>query len=451
MKSELLQSKSIWIKIVLILIGMTMPLWLSVERSGLAAVIERLQAAPSGATLMMAAFGLVMLNTVRALPHYIGALLLGDELGVKLNRPWLKVAVPLIIIPLVYALINGYNSINYHFGGPAIFLLLSIAVLHFLGNGQLRPVFKAFILAQLLFGFQWLDTVLFLSAFGFGGGQISMEVKSMAAELGFGSTLSFYSLVFFAVFIVNATFLAVYLTVAEQKAKMRQDLDIARLDMVESRSGREALHLVHDLKTPLSLMEGLNSLIQMKTKDDEILQYTNKISSSIQATSDMVSEILYHEKKNWCTLKTFIEYVRANKLSDSATIYAFDLSADENIEIYINKIRMTRALVNLIDNASDAVEGKKDAKVTIATKVEQSGILIGVKDNGHGISQSNINKIWNAGYSTKSHPGVGLTFVKNVVNEHGAELSIESEQGVGTTFWIHLPKERVRDENTDYG
>lgn len=400
---------------------------------------------------MMAAFGLVMLNTVRALPHYIGALLLGDELGARLRRPWLKAVVPIAIIPLVYAIINGYNSINYHFGGPAVFLLLSIAVLHFLGKGQLRPVFKSFILAQLLLGFQWLDTVIFLTAFGFGGGEISMVVKRIAEEIGFGSTLSFYSLVFFAVFIVNATFLAVYLTVAEQKSQMRQDLDIARLDMVESRSGREALHLVHDLKTPLSLMEGLNSLIQMKTKDEEILQYTNKISSSIQATSDMVSEILYHEKKNWCTLKTFIEYVRANKLSDSATLYTFDLEADENIEININKIRMTRALVNLIDNASDAVEGKEDAKVTIATKVDQNAILIGVRDNGHGISQANINKIWNAGYSTKSHPGVGLTFVQNVVKEHGAELSIESEHEIGTNFWIHIPKERVRDENIDHG
>jgi two-component system, sporulation sensor kinase B len=428
-----------------------MPLWLSVEISGLAAVMEDLNNQPSGSTLMMAAFGLVMLNTIRALPHYIGALLLGDELGTRLQRPWLKVVVPIAVIPIVYAIINGYNSINYHFGGPAIFLLLSIAVLHFLGRGKLRPVYKAFILAQLLLGFQWLDTVIFLTAFGFGGGEISMQVKFMAEQLGFGRTLNFYSLVFFGVFIVNATFLAVYLTVAEQKARMRQDLDIARLDMVESRSGREALHLVHDLKTPLSLMEGLNSLIQMKTKDEEVLQYTNKISSSIQATSDMVSEILYHEKKNWCTLKTFIEYVRANKLSDSATIYAFDLEADEQIEIYINKIRMTRALVNLIDNASDAVEGKQDAKVTIATKIDQESILIGVKDNGHGISQANINKIWNAGYSTKSHPGVGLTFVQNVVKEHGAELAIESEQGIGTTFWIHLPKERVRDENINHG
>ncbi|MCA1012757.1 sensor histidine kinase [Halobacillus halophilus] len=450
MNKALLRSKSIWTKVLLIVLGISMPLWLSVEMSGLGSLMRSLREEPDGSTLMLAAFALVLLNTIRALPHYIGALLLGDEIGAYYGKSWLKVLIPLSIIPLSYLIINGYNSINYHFGAPALLLLLSIMLLHMLGKGRLRPVFKSFVLAQLLFGVQWLDTVLFLSAFGFGGGTISMEVKAIAEQLGFGTTLSFYSLVFSAVFIVNAIVLAVYLTVSEQKWKMRQDLDIARLEMVESRSGREALHLVHDLKTPLSLMEGLNSLIQMKTEDPEILRYTDKISSSIQSTSDMVSEILYHEKKNWCTLKTFIEYVRANKLSDSATIYDFDLEADENIQIYINKIRMTRALVNLIDNASDAVEGLSDATVTICSKTGEGGVYIGVKDNGHGISEENIEKIWNAGYSTKSHPGVGLTFVKNVVQEHEAELSIESEHGIGTTFWIHIPKERVNDEDPDH-
>lgn len=427
-----------------------MPLWLNVETSGLGAFLEQLNQEPSGHKLMMVAFAVVVLNTVRALPHYLGALLLGDELGTRLNKSWLKIVVPLTLIPLVYLIINGYNTLNYHFGGPALLLLLSITILHVLDKGRLRPVFKSFVLGQLLLGIQWLDMVLFLSPFGFGGGPVSTEVKHLAEQLSFGFTLSFYSLVFCGVFIINGLVLAVYLTVSEQKWKIRQDLHRARDEVAESRSGREALHLVHDLKTPLSLVEGLNSLIQIKTDDPEIQQYTNKIENSIQSTNDMVSEILYHEKKNWCTIKTFIEYVRANKLSDSDTLYQFALEANEEIEIHINKIRMTRALVNLIDNASDAVEGKDHATVTIRSKVFEGKVAIGVEDNGDGISEENKQKIWKAGFSTKSHPGVGLTFVQNVVREHDATLSIESEPGQGTTFWIHIPKERVRYEDSDY-
>ncbi|PBB07110.1 sensor histidine kinase [Salimicrobium humidisoli] len=441
--------KRFWIPILLIIFGVFFPLLFDIEHVGLHHMIEKLKNNPDGSTLMLTALILVFLNTLRALPHYLGALLLGDALGRKYNRPILKIAVPVVIIPAVYLLINSYYSMNYHFGGPAILLLLSILFLQLFGRQNMRPLFMSFVFSQLLFGYQWLDIVPALTSFGFGGGEVSVLVKSTSSAIGFENTLSIYSLLFSAVFIVHALVFAVYLTVVEQKWKMRKDLESARLEMVEARSGREALHLVHDLKTPLSLMEGLNSLIQMKTDDPDIQTYTGKISDSIEATSDMVSEILYDEKKNWCSLHTLIEYVRQNKLSESSTIYQFELQAPSDIEIYINKIRMTRAIVNLIDNAGDAVEGQKNAQVVIRSEVH-AGIWIGIEDNGPGIKNRDLQKIWNAGFSTKEHPGLGLSFVKNVIEEHGASLDIESEPGVGTTFWIHFPKERTRYEHTDH-
>ncbi|MYL36059.1 GHKL domain-containing protein [Pontibacillus yanchengensis] len=427
-----------------------MPLWLGADEVGLTFLIEQLETNPSGDTLMMTAFLLVMLNTVRALPHYLGALLLGDELGYRLQRPWLKIIVPIVIIPLVYAIINVYNPLDYYFGGPALLLVTSIVVLQRIAKGRLRPIIKSFLFSQLLFGIQWLDTVIFLTPFSFGGGPISTKVKDIAVSLGFETTLSFYSLVLCSIFVGNAIVLAIYLTVSEQKWTMSQDLNIARGEMIESRSGREAMHLVHDLKTPLALIEGLNSLIQMKTTDKEIHDYTEKISDSIQSTSNMVSEILYDERKNWCTLKRLIEYVRANKLSYAAITFDFQLYAQEDTEIYINKIRMTRALINLIDNACDTVDGHPDAYVAIHTKEEENGVYLGVADNGKGMTTKEEKHIWNPGYSTKSHPGVGLTFVKNVVEEHDATLHIDSQKGKGTTFWIQLPKESARFENSNH-
>ncbi|KGP92613.1 histidine kinase [Pontibacillus chungwhensis BH030062] len=450
MKDSVLTSWSIWTTIALILMGITMPLWLSIDMVGLSSAMEKLNEDPSGSTLMMTAFTLVMLNTIRALPHYLGALLLGDILGRKFEKPWLKVAVPFVVIPLVYASINAYSAINYHFGGPAFLILMSIVLMHMLSRDQLRPVLKSFVLAQLLFGYQWLDTVTFLTPFGFGGGAISSELKDIAVSLEFGATLSFYSIVLCSIFVINAVMLAVYLAVSAQKWKIKQDLNRARGEMIESRSGREALHLVHDLKTPLALIEGLNSLIQMKTKNQEILDYTDKISESIQSTSNMVSEILYDEKKNWCSMKRLIEYIRANKLSYADISFEFELNANEHTEVLVNKIRMTRAMVNLIDNACDAVEGVPDAHVIIRTEKYGEEIWLGVEDNGNGIPKKEQQKIWKPGFSTKSHPGFGLTFVKNVVAEHDATLHIESDKNQGTLFWIQLPKERVSYEHSNH-
>ncbi|MFD2925949.1 sensor histidine kinase [Halobacillus naozhouensis] len=445
-----LRNKSILIKILLIVIGITMPLWIGADEVGLTSLLDELNRNPSASTLMITVFVLVMLNTLRALPHYIGALLLGDELSYHFQKKWMKVVIPLLIIPLVYIIINLYNPLNYDFGGPALLLLLSIILLNLIGKGRLRPVFKSFVLVQLLFGFQWLDMVIFLTVFGFGGGPISTQVKDIALELQFGGVLSFYSLVLCTVFMVNALALAIYLTVSEQKWQMTQDLRIAHGEIVESRSGREALHLVHDIKTPLALMEGLNSLIEMKTTDEDIKEYTRRISTSIQSTNSMVSEILNQKSKNWCTLDSLINYVRQNKLSNSETSYEFNLLADKDVEIYINKIRMTRAMVNLIDNASDAVGQVSNPRVTIHSKLEGQNVLLGVEDNGRGISKREQNNIWEPGYSTKAHPGVGLTFVKNVVEEHEADLSIETCIDAGTTFWITVLEESVRYEDSNH-
>ncbi|WP_235062648.1 sensor histidine kinase [Thalassobacillus devorans] len=449
MALRLFVKQSILIKILLIIIGITMPLWLGADEAGLYQLMDELREDPEGDTLMWTAFLLVMLNTIRALPHYLGALLLGDELGHRLNRPWLKVVVPFAIIPLVYLSINAYSPLNYHFGGPALLLLISISLLHILGKGRLRPLLKSFVLAQILFGIQWLDTVTFLSPYGFGGGPISSELKSIALTIEYGFTLSLYSTMLCAIFVINAVILAVYLTVSEQKWKISRDLDIARGEVIASRSGREVLHLVHDLKTPLAFIEGLNSLIAMKSEDKDIKEYTNKISGAIDSTSDMVSEILYQEKKNWCSLKQLIEYIRANKLSDNDIRFRFEFEADEAIELYINKIRITRAVVNLIDNACDAVEGNMHPMVSVRTKVTNGELCLGVIDNGKGMTESEKKKIHQPGFSTKSHPGVGLTFVSDVVQEHKARLEIDSEPGIGTAFWIVFPEEVLRLEHID--
>jgi two-component system, sporulation sensor kinase B len=444
-------SRSILIKIGLIIIGITMPLWLGADNSGLTRLVEELETTKSENTLMLTALVLVVLNTIRALPHYIGAFLLGDEIGTRLQKPGLTVLVPIVIIPIVYFVINLYNPLNYSFGGPAIILLVFIILLHILGKGRLRPVTKSIILAQLLFGVQWLDVVFFLTPYGFGQGPISSEVKRLAQETGSEQVLSLYSLLLCGIFIVNALVLAVYLAVSQQKWEMKQSLGHVQVEALQSRSGREVLHLVHDLKTPLTTMEGLNSLIAMKTKDPKVREYTDHIAQSIQSTSSMVSEILYENKKNWCSIRNLVDYIRANRLTQQSIDFKFSLEADQDIEIFINKIRLTRAMVNLIDNACDAVENKEKGWVELSTRILDGKVWIGVRDNGNGMSQKEIKKIWDAGYSTKSHPGIGLSFVKSVAAHHKAEIRVESNKGEGTAIWMIFSEEVSRiNENLDH-
>jgi signal transduction histidine kinase len=140
-----------------------------------------------------------------------------------------------------------------------------------------------------------------------------------------------------------------------------------------------------------------------------------------------------------CSLKELVDYILSSRLSGTDKKINLELpDKSEDIMISINKIRITRAIVNLINNAFDAIKDIPKGKVTIKTKVQGDQLLLGVSDNGLGISTKERDKIWQAGYSTKHQSGIGLSFVYQVAKEHNGKVSVESSSGQETVFWIHL-------------
>ncbi|WP_028401300.1 sensor histidine kinase [Ectobacillus panaciterrae] len=433
--------------LALIFLGVSMPHWFSLKHIGLNVLIKNMEQNPNGNSLLVIAFLLVTLNTIHALPLYLGAFLLGDHIGERLQQNWLKITIPLSVIPLTYAIINLSIEVKRNFGGPALILLLSIILLQRLSKGRLNPLMKSLVLVQVLFGVQWLDEIPFLTTYGFGHGAISTKIKQWAVQIGFVQSLSLYSLALCSIFLINAVILTGYLV----RWRISQDLHRIKLEALEDRSSKEVLNLVHDLKTPLTSIEGLISLIELRIQDGKNKDYCRNISASIRSMSEMISEILYESRKSWCSLKDLIDYVCASRLSGTNTNVDIELpNKPENIQIWINKIRLTRALVNLINNAFDAVEGQADGKVTIQVKVHGEQIWLGVSDNGGGMTAEEQKKIWQAGYSTKQHLGIGLPFVQQVAEAHEGTVSIESRMGKGTTIWIHLLRGDNGNENFGY-
>ncbi|WP_260288775.1 sensor histidine kinase [Peribacillus aracenensis] len=432
--SNSLIGKAVW-GMALIFLGISMPHWLSSQNVGLGILMNIMEENPHGNTLLILAFSIVMLNTIRALPFYIGAIMLGNALGEKLQRNWLRIAIPLAVIPLTYAIINLSIKSNYHFGIPAIIILLCIILVQLLEKGRLGLFMKSLILVQILFGVQWLDEVPFLTRYGFGHGAISTNVKKWAIEIGFDQALSLYAIVLCSIFLINAFILMGFLV----RWRIIQELHIIKLEALEARSDKEVLNLVHDLKTPLASIEGLISLIGLYNKHERTKEYCGSISLSISSMSEMISEILYKSHKSCCSLKNLVDYTLSSRLSGTDKKVNLELpDQPETIKIWVNKIRMTRAIVNLINNAFDAIEGCPEGKVTIKAKTYGNQILLGVSDNGKGMNEEEQKKIWKAGYSTKYQSGIGLSFVHQVVEEHKGTVSIESKIGQGTTIWMHL-------------
>ncbi|UOF91299.1 HAMP domain-containing histidine kinase [Fodinisporobacter ferrooxydans] len=441
----------IGVGIGLIVFGIVFPDWLGPGEIGLDRLLQAAKTYPTGNSLVIVSFVLVLLNTIHALPHYLGAFLIGDVIGERYKRMFLKTAIPIALIPAVYIVINSMQHLKYDFGGPAVLALLSIALLHKFTGNIWRPAMKLLVFSQILIGLQWLDEVPAFTDYGFGRGVISLQVKQLAIQIGFDQAMTVYGIIFCSIFVINAVILTVFLIMSDQRLQFKETLHYAQIEAIESRADREVLQLVHDLKTPLTAIEGLSSLIELYVQESKIKEYCRNISHSIRNMSEMISEILYENRKSWCKLESLINYVRAGRLSGTNASLQMDVPEHLDTLIWVNRIRMTRALVNLIDNAFDAVREQENGTVTLRAQIHTDEIWLGVSDNGPGIPSKEQEKIWQAGYSTKDHPGVGLSFVRQVAEGHGGRVEIDSKTWSGTTIWIKMSRGGNEVENSDRG
>ena len=96
--------------------------------------------------------------------------------------------------------------------------------------------------------------------------------------------------------------------------------------------------------------------------------------------------------------------------------------------------------MNLLLNASQAIENR--GNIWITTKQQTGKIIIEIKDDGRGIPKKVLNKIFDPFFTTKpvgKGTGLGLSISYKIIENHGGEISVKSEEGKGTTFTIVLP------------
>jgi signal transduction histidine kinase len=108
-----------------------------------------------------------------------------------------------------------------------------------------------------------------------------------------------------------------------------------------------------------------------------------------------------------------------------------------------NRFRMQQLFQNLISNAI-LHNDKKEGIVVIDYSENEEAYIFSVQDNGPGIPekyQSKIFQLFESYSSNNKSTGIGLTIVKKIVEKYNGKIWIESESGIGTTFFIQLPKE----------
>lgn len=210
----------------------------------------------------------------------------------------------------------------------------------------------------------------------------------------------------------------------------------------------------HDLRAPLSSILGLVNLSKLPGNTDDLHEYIRIIGEKVADLDHFISDVLSHSKNLKLDVKidkidfksilsrtiTDLNYL------DGAADVQFDISIEQD-EFYSDPWRIGEIFRNLVSNAikyRKADAGHPQVQVQISSA--DGGVKIVFADNGIGISEDNLSRIFEMFYRATEQSdgsGIGLYIVKNAVEKLNGLIEVQSKPGAGTTFTILLPDQRA--------
>jgi len=217
--------------------------------------------------------------------------------------------------------------------------------------------------------------------------------------------------------------------------------------------GHLAGGLAHEIKNPLSTIKLTLQLLE----EDMQREDTPAANRALHKIEMLLREVGHLDE----IVQEFLQFTRGHELKLTRTdlqtlvIELFEFLADDaqrrNIRLHfdygpaIDQIVLDRgllrqALMNLLQNAFDALDDKGGGEVIVRARVKGDLLGLEVIDTGCGIAAVNHERMFRPYFTTKKKgTGMGLAMVRRIVEEHGGQITFESEVGKGTRFVMLLP------------
>lgn len=274
----------------------------------------------------------------------------------------------------------------------------------------------------------------------------------------------------------------------KQKLKVNKVLEAALTDLKATQSqliqsekmaslGELTAGIAHEIQNPLNFVNNFSEVSMELIDEMEAEIAKGDTAEAIVIATDIkqnLEKINYHGKRADNIVKGMLQHSRSssgtkelsdiNKLADEylrlayhglrAKDKSFNATMKTHYDESIGNINIIpqdigRVILNLITNAFYVVDEKKkqirdgyEPTVSVSTKKVGDEVTISVKDNGKGIPQKVLDKIFQPFFTTKptgQGTGLGLSLSYDIVKAHGGELKVETKEGEGTIFIIQLP------------
>jgi signal transduction histidine kinase len=241
-------------------------------------------------------------------------------------------------------------------------------------------------------------------------------------------------------------------------ASLTRSFDSMRLALKEeyARRARFIMGVSHDLRTPLTLIQGYVEAISdgMASEPDAQRKYLSIILDKTRSLDGMVGELIEFVRMETGQWRMTHREVRARTLltdlarrfSEDALIlkreFGWSVDIPEDTTVRMDAGLFTRALENLVGNAIRYTE--PEGKITMEARAHDGEVLLSIRDSGIGIPEEDLSRIYDPFYrGTNSRReqgfGLGLTTVKSIIESHGWTIGVSSREGAGTTFTIRMP------------
>lgn len=251
-------------------------------------------------------------------------------------------------------------------------------------------------------------------------------------------------------------------TFYRKKIQIQESLDKSKSEVEQLNSFKDKLFAVlsYDLENSLSSFENLTQSMAgqiNKLSKEETVQFLVNLhttASDLKSTlNNVIHWVAYQANSKPFNPESFDAKTLADQMIEKLRLHASGKKMNINVfipdrqNVFADKEMVGIVLENLLSNAVNftAVNGT----ITCFSGKKDGLVMMGVKDSGSGISEENINKLFNArenshsiGRSSRKGAGVGLILCKDLVERNGGRMYVESIVGQGSTFYFTLPEKR---------